>query len=82
MKPSHSMELNFPTNEAGHFISQEELLNQEDAQKIKELSLVTGAMPHLITKTEQGEWLISGLTVNQYLQVHEGNDNTNLWKRD
>lgn len=82
MTPSNSMELKFPTNEAGQFISQEELLNQQDAEKIKEISLITGAMPHLITKTEQGEWLVSGLTVNQYLQVHEGNDNSAPWKRD
>ena len=33
-----SMEFKFPTNDAGMFISQEELTRQQDEQKIQEIS--------------------------------------------
>lgn len=77
-----SMEFKFPTNDAGMFVSQEELTKQQDELKIQEISKLTKAVPHVIKKEADGEWTVSGFTIEDYLRLHEGNDNSDMWKRN
>ncbi|MEI8223845.1 MAG: hypothetical protein WCG20_01840 [bacterium] len=76
------MEFKFPTNDAGMFVSQEELTKQQDELKIQEISKLTKAVPHVIKKEADGEWTVSGFTIEDYLRLHEGNDNSDMWKRN
>ena len=79
--PTGMPELEFPKNEQGEFVNQEELQRQEDEKMIQEISNDTKAMPHLIKKNEKGEWTVNGMSIEAYKELWSGNDNSEMYKK-